>query len=110
MKKERQHMIAKEFNILENVKKLESELLQIKGVVEIEFDLCGFYDNLNQVIFLTKYDIPSNSINYFSQRKELVNRVLEVAENNGLKRTKDNIEDYGQHYYFVTKCNKDWIK
>lgn len=110
MDKERTYKIAKEFNIVENVQKLENELLQVKGVVRVEFDLCGFYDNLNQVIFLTKYDIATDSKDYFNQRRELINNVLEVANNNGLKRTEDSIEDYGTHFYFVMRCNKNWSK
>ncbi|WP_346938121.1 hypothetical protein [uncultured Clostridium sp.] len=107
--KEKQIKIAEEFNIIEKIKKLESDLLQVKGVLNVEFDLCGFYDNLNQVIFLTKYNI-TNDENYFEERKNLINNVLKVAQNNGLKRTEDSIEDYGEHFYFVTRCSKEWIE
>jgi len=106
--KEKQIKIAEKFNIIEKIKKLESDLLQVKGVVSVDFDLCGFYDNLNQVIFLTKYNI-ANDENYFEERKNLINNVLKVAQNNGLNRTEDRIEDYGEHFYFVTGCSKEWI-
>ena len=109
MKKEKGYQIAKEFNILEKVKKLENDLLKIKGVSSVEFDLCGFYDDIYQVIFLTEYDILVDN-DYFKNRKELINRVLETAKENGLTKTEDIIEDFGASFYFVTRCNKDWIK
>ena len=108
MIKEKQSKIAEEFNIIEKIKKLENDLLQVKGVLNVEFDLCGFYDNINQVIFLTEYDIVNDG-NYFEKRKNLIDNVLEVAQNNGLKRTEDSIEDYGKHFYFITRCSKEWI-
>ena len=106
--KEKTLYIAKRFSILNKVEKLEKELLKIKGVVEVDFDLSGFYDDLNQVIFLTKYDIPISIENYCQVRKQLINDVLKVANKNGLKRTEDRIEDYGEWFYFVTSCNDDW--
>lgn len=43
------------------------------------------------------------------ERKKLVDRALKIAEQNGLNRTGDKIEDYGNHYlYFVTKCDNSW--
>jgi len=107
--KNKQYIIAREFNIFDRIQKLENEFLQVKGVVEVEFDLYGFYDNMNQVIFLTKYEINDNQ-DYFKTRKELINNVLTVANNNGLTITEDTIEDYGTSFYFVTRCNKEWIK
>lgn len=106
----REIKVAKEFHILEKVQKLELELLNVCGVTKVEFDLYGFYDNLNQVIFLTKYHIPVNEKEYFQYRKQLKNKVLVVARDNGLTRTEDRIEDYGEHFYFVTKCDRSWLK
>lgn len=63
---------------------------------------------MHQVIFLTKYNIPTASENYFELRKQLINDVIRVANNNGLRRTEDRIEDYGEHLYFVMKYGKGW--
>lgn len=106
----REMKTAKEFNIINNVENLKNKLLQVNRVTEVEFDLDGFYDNMNQVIFLTKYDIPVNIENYFDERKQLINEVINIANNNGLNRTEDRIEDYGEHFYFVMKCNDSWTK
>ena len=108
--KNKQFEIAKEFNIIDKVQKLLEELLQIERVTNVDFDLCGFYDNMNQVIFLTKYDIPVSIDNYYEERKQLINNVINIANNNGLKRTEDRLEDYGEHFYFVMKCNNEWNK
>ena len=107
---ERTERTAKQFNILDKIEKLQNDLMQVDGVTEVEFDIDGFYDYIQQVVFLTKYDIPVSLENYFDVRKTLINNVLEVAKNNGLSRTGDRIEDYGEHFYFVMKCNNEWIK
>lgn len=106
--KERELRTAIKFNIVDKVEKLENELLKIEGVTEVGFDLDGFYDDMHQVIFLTKYNIPAKLENYFELRKQLINDVIKVANNNGLRRTEDRIEDYGEHFYFVMKYGKEW--
>ncbi len=105
---ERERKTAERFGILEKVEKLEKELLTIAGVAEVDFDLNGFYDNMNQVIFLTKYDIPVGSLTYFAQRKELLDSVKRIAEENDLYPSGDPIEDYGEWFYFVRDCGKTW--
>ena len=107
---ERTERTAKQFNILDKIEKLQNDLMQVDGVTEVKFDIDGFYDDIQQVVFLTKYDIPVSLENYFDVRKALINNVLDVAKNNGLSRTVDRIEDYGEHFYFVMKCNNEWIK
>lgn len=106
--RERELRTAKQFNIIDKVEKLEKELLEINGVTEVDFDLNGFYDNMQQVIFLTKYNIPVTSENYFELRKQLLRDVIKVANNNDLTKTEDRIEDYGEHFYFVMKYGKEW--
>lgn len=106
--RERELRTAKKFNIVDKIEKLEKELLEIEGVTEVDFDLNGFYDDMHQVIFLTKYDIPVASDNYFELRKQLISNVINVANSNGLTYTEDRIEDYGAHFYFVMKYGKEW--
>lgn len=106
--KERELETAKKFAIVGNVEKLQKELLQIDGVVDIDFDLDGFYDNMHQVIVLVKYDIPATLEKYFEVRRELKNNVIKVAKENGLSKTEDRIEDYGTWFYFVFKHDKTW--
>ena len=104
---------AIKFGILEQCEAFEKDLLTITHCVGVEFDLDGFYDNLPQVIFLTKYDIPLSIENYFAVRKQFKIDVLQVAAKYGLKPSGDAIEDYGEHFYFVTEFNndnKDWRK
>ena len=110
MLKDREKRTAEKYNIMENVEKLQKEFLQIDGITEIDFDLDGFYDNMHQVIVLTKYDIPVTLENYFEVRRELKNNVIKVAKENGLSRTEDAIEDYGTWFYFVFKHDKTWNK
>lgn len=108
--KDMEYKTAEKFNILDKVQKLEKELLQIEGITEVDFNFDGFYDNMNQVIFVAKYDIPANLDNYFVVRKQLMEKVIQVATNNGLTRTEDRIEDYGEHFYFVFKHDNTWKK
>lgn len=109
--RKRAQKTAENFGILEKVEKLERDLLKVNGVTEVDFDLDNLHDGLKQVIFLTRYDIPMNSDNYFGLRRQLVSDVLEVAKSNGLRRTGDRIEDYGEHFYFVTAMDTEvWSK
>lgn len=101
--KERSRKTAERFFIVDRVERLEHELLAIDGVSDVDFDLDGFYDNLNQVIFLTKYNVYGTDWDYHKRR--IISDVLTVADKNGLKRSGDAIEDYGEHFYFVFHCN-----
>ncbi len=100
--------IANKYGIADKIQKLEADLLKIPHVTKVDFDLDGFLDDINQVIFVLKYDIPADTENYFGERKNLISGALEVAAQNGLSRTGDAIEDYGEHFYFVTKCDDTW--
>lgn len=105
---ERTLSIAEEYLIKDKVDKLEADLLKIDGVVKVDFDLDGFLDDMGQVIFLPKYDIPVEAENYFELKARLREAVVRVAEENGLKRTEDTLEDYGEHLYVVTSHDKTW--
>ena len=106
MLKEREQKTADYFGITDKVENFKSDLLKIPGVVDVEFDLDEFYDNLHQLIFLPKYDIDVAATDYFNRLRQLLHSVLEVAKNHGLSRTGDDIENYGEHFYIVCRC--DW--
>ena len=99
--REREIKIAEYFGITKSIEKIEADLLQIEFVESVEFDLFGFYDDLNQVIILTRYNIPTHCDTYFTARIALIGSVIKKAKEHGLKRTLDKIEDYGKHFYFV---------
>lgn len=109
MKNDRQAETAKRFNITGKCERLETALLAIPGVAEVDFDLDGFYDNLRQVIFLTKYDLDPAREDYYAARREMLEAIERVAKTHGLSPTGDTVEDYGQHFYFVRSCDRSWI-
>ena len=100
---ERQRKTAERFGLTEKIEKLQRELLEIEYIEDVDFDLDGFYDNMNEVIFLTKYNIPVSAENYYELRFKMIREILETAYENNLKRTEDRIEDYGTWLYFVTE-------
>lgn len=100
--------IAEKFGVDDKIQKLETELREIPNVTEVDFDIRGFYDDINYVIFILKYAVPADSEDYFGERKKLIDSALETARQNGLSRTGDRIEDYGEHFYFVTQCDDSW--
>lgn len=100
--------IAKKFGIFSNIQKLEKDLLAIDNVTDVDFDLNGFYDNLNQVIFLVKYNIQSKELCYFIDKRKLTENIIETAKQNGLSSSGDAIEDYDTWLYFVRTCNEIW--
>lgn len=106
--RERTIKTAEQFSILNKVENLEKDLMAVDGVADVEFDLDGFYDNMNQVIVLTKYNIQGSAGKYFKKRRQLLCDVQDVAYTHDLRRTGDRIEDYGEHFYFVFTCGDKW--
>lgn len=90
---ERAFVIAERNNIVDKIYNLKNELLAIKGIIDVIFDLDGFED-IKDIIFLTEYAIPVEAKDYFEQRKQLLKDVVAVASKHGLKtelRITDNI-------------------
>lgn len=106
MLREHERETAEHFGILDSIEKLRSDLMDIDGVIDVDFDLDGFWSDIHQVIFLPKYLLPLDG--YYAARNEMVRNILECAGRHGLTRTGDPIEDYGNHLYFVTDC--PWLK
>lgn len=104
MLNERNRKTAEHYGLLPLVEKLQTNLMAIEGVEDVDFDLDGFWDNIPYVIFLPKYNIAGDD--YFKRQRVLLTKILYEAENLGLFRTGDSIEDYGQHFYIVTKLRK----
>lgn len=100
--------ISDKFGITKKVKELETALLKVDYAVEVEFDFSGFYDELGQMIFLVKYDIPVSLSDYYSVLNKFKSDIVSVAREYRLSRTGDRIEDYGEHFYFVFDCDESW--
>lgn len=100
---ERQRKTAEQFGLSAKIEKLQSDLLKIEYIEDVDFDLSGFYDNINEVIFLTKYNIPVSAENYYKLLLRTIKEILRTAYENNLKQTEDRIEDYGEWLYFVTE-------
>ena len=101
----RNRKTAEQYGILPLVEELQAKLMAIDGVEDVDFDLDGFWSNIPYVIFLPKYNITGE--NYYKRRRILLTKILYEAEQFGLFRTGDSIEDYGQHFYIVTELRKE---
>lgn len=104
--------IAKEYGISEKIGALEKALLSIKGVVNVDFDLNGYLDDIYEVIIIPKYSVLPvdwKSDDYYAKRKKVLQNILRKARAAGLKRTEDVIEDMGEHFYIVFS-SKEWNK
>ena len=99
---------AARFGISEQCTALQRDLLTLPGAVMVEFDLDGFYDHMEQVILLVKFDIPAANRNYFRDLRALRQGVIDTAARHGLTRTPDTIENHGEHLYFVFHHDKTW--
>lgn len=106
--KEREAKVAKRFGVYDRVKSLEDALLTIDEIVEVEFSLDGFWDNIMQVIIVPKYNIPVRLPDYFEVRRRVMSRILNMARDFDLHPSGDTIEDYGEHWYIVRRCGKSW--
>lgn len=106
--REREQKTAQRFGVLERMEALEREIRKIDHVVDIDFDLNGFWSDINQVILIPKYDIPLFISNYYDVRREMLNQILAVSKSYGLHNSGDRIEDYGEHLYIVRDCDRTW--
>lgn len=104
--------IAEKYGVTDKLNELESRILENRYATSVEFDISGFTDKIYQVIMVIGYDIPASLDNYFEERKRFIGDALAAANESGLKRTEDNIEDHGAHFYIVTDFIKgrEWIK
>ena len=108
MRDDRHAQTARRFGIYEQCEHLEADLLKIPGVVSVEFDLDGFYDNMHELIFLTEYQITEKGADYFQAFRAMKLAIIQTAMAHDLTSTGDAIEDYGKHLYFVRRCGASW--
>ena len=106
--REREKKTAERFGVLEMCEKLETQLMSLQACSDVDFDLNGFYDNMNLVCVLVGYDIDVRRDDYFAARKQFLVSVIEVMLKHDLHPTVDCIEDYGEHFYFVRRCGDKW--
>lgn len=106
--REREINTAKHFGIFGKMQELENELLNIEGIPDVDFDLDGFWNDMNYVIVIPKYSIPVSVSDYYDRRRKQLNEILEVCARHDLKPSEDRIEDYGEHWYIVRKCGQTW--
>ena len=105
--RERTIKAAEHFGILENLRALENEILNIKSVPEVDFDVDNF-DELHQIIVIPKYDIPVTAERYYSLRQNTLSNILICCARADLWATGDIIEDMGEHWYIVRKAGVTW--
>lgn len=91
----------------------ENDLLRIKDIVPDNHDNGVFveftdYGDVKHIIICPKYSIRADREDYWDARGALRVSVVELAEKYDLHRTRDRIEDYGEHFYFVFVCGKSW--
>lgn len=101
--RKREWQTADAFGITYRIEELKRDILAVDGVVDVEFDLDGYWSDIQQIIFLPKYSIPGQLQDYYQRRRVMIACILEVCARHGLTRTEDSIEDYGEHLYIVTK-------
>lgn len=105
--RERDRKAAEHFGILDRLQQLEAELLTIRGITEITFDVDN-YDEIPEVVVLARYDIPPSVEDYFTRRRKQVEEILYTCLKHDLFTSADRIEDYGEHWYIVRRCGKSW--
>ena len=100
---------AERLGILDKMISLESDLLLIDGICDIEYDIDG-YEDLGQIILIPRYDAGELDGGYYTRRAEQLSKLLIVCGAHGLYKTGDKIEDYGEHWYIVRNADETWPK
>ena len=101
---------ARRFGILDKMQALEDDLVKIKGIVRVEFDIRNWADSIRQVILIPKYFIdPALDVApYFDARHAQLESISAVCRTHGLHPSGDCIEDMGEHWYIVRSCGSTW--
>lgn len=103
---------ANKFGLKANLNKLEQDLMNIKYVTKVDYDLSGYYDNINGPITLVSYDIPNTEVttrNYLAIKKDLKTQVLDVMKNNGVNVELEEFED-NDTYFYIVAYSTNWDK
>ena len=112
--RERAIRTAEHFGLLERCMEFEKVLLSIRDVVPdkfsdgIDFVLDGWWSDIRQLIIVPKYSIAASAPDYFERHRAMIQSIIEMAQLFGLSKTEDRIEDYGEHYYIVFRCDSTW--
>lgn len=98
---------AERYGILGRLEALECDLLGIDGITEVDFDVSS-YGEIPYVILVPEYKIDVSLENYYTVRKEQLERIINTCATHDLHPTGDSVEDMGQHWYIVRGCGKTW--
>ena len=98
---------AEQFGILERMRLLESDMLKIDGISDINFDIDNFKE-IHEVILIPRYDAGPLDGQYYARRREQLAKILLECAKHDLHDSGDRIEDYGEHWYIVRTCGKTW--
>lgn len=106
--RESERKTAEKFGVLEMCEKLETQLMSLQECSEVDFDLNGFYDDMDLVCVLVGYDIDICQKSYYNTKRQFLISVIEVMLEHDLHPAGDYIEDYGGLFYFVRRCGDKW--
>ena len=109
--KSKEKELADKYGITEHINKLTNDLMAIEGVTDVDYDLDGYNDGMNGPITLVDYalDAKLSASEYFQDVKELLNKIYQVFEDNGVVIEKEETEDNDSYFYFVS-YNTNWDK
>lgn len=95
--------------ILGRMQALESALLCIEGISDIDFDIDIYGDyEVSHVILVPRYTLDVERPDYYDARKAQLHAILNVCEMHDLHSSGDRIEDQGNHWYIVRTCGQSW--
>ncbi len=105
--RERTKQTALRYGILDRLEDLEADLLKIKEIPDVDFDVEN-YGEIPHVILIPHYDIPADAPSYFSLRQNTLSNILIACTKHDLWPSGDRIEDMGTHWYIVRSIGKTW--
>ena len=89
---------------------LKEDLESIPGCDSVRLHTSDM-KSFGQLIILVGFDdIPVGNDMYYTRRKKLLNSAIKIAEDYGLTRTDDPIEDQGASFYIIFDTNKPRIR
>ena len=90
-----------------NLENLKNDLLKIKNVTKIDYDLSLLNEGLKGIIIIIDYKIPNNlqSIQYFKELEQTKKEIFDTIQKHGIKIEFEEFEDNDTYFYIVSYSN-----
>lgn len=92
-----------------NLTNLKKDLLKIKNVVKIDYDLSLLNEGIKGIIIIIDYKIPNNlqGLQYFKELEHTKKKIFDIIKKYGTDIEFEEFED-NDTYFYIVSYNNNW--